>query len=442
MAEHDWQSLRKNSRMSRRAAVRAIVGAGTLASLAYVSRASSRETPAGRKPVVFWHFWGGAEQQTVREVVARFNASQQRHWVHEVAVPGQNLDMKLFMATAGGAVPDVVNQDDQVVAQWAARGLVTPLRELVAKPTEYNDLLAWLTPAARRIGTYDDTLIALCNALDIRAMFYRTAALRGGPVPTTIPEFDALAKRRSTDPRTMPYLPDDRRLWAWAIAFGGGFANAAGKLTVAGERNVAALEWMASYTRFHGLNAVQAFRSTNREAGAGSMLLAGRYEIMMDGQWRVAELDRAGLDYEVGPLPVPSGGREEAGWVNGNFFLVPRAAANPSGAWAFMRFWSGFGHEDEAARTAAAGGWIPASSQVYRRPVFQEFLDRHPNFRQFVTLAGSENQVPTPAVPAQQFLFDRVNRATEEALGLSRPPREALEAAAADVTARTRAEET
>lgn len=413
-----------------------------------LSTARQDRVPAGRERVVFWHFWGGAERQAVRDVVARFNRAQDRYWVVEVPVPGQNLDMKFYMALAGGECPDVLNQDEQIIAQWADRGVLLPIEELTADESQYRALLEWLNPAARKIGTYEGRLYALCNAIDIRAMFYRTEALHGLPPPQSIAELDRIAKRHSGDPARIAYLPDDRRLWAWGVVFGGEFYDeAADRVTANHPRIVAALEWMVSYTRFHGLQKVRAFRSINREAGAGSKLLDGRYGLMMDGQWRVAELDaarnadlaagRPPLDYGVVPLPCPPGGRRHAGWVNGNFFVVPRACRNPLGAWEFMKFWSGFGgNEREAAITAAAGGWIPASRRVVEQPEFQSYLERHPNFRLFVELGDSPHQYPTPPLPVQAYFFERVNLAAEEALALEKTPQQALDEATRDIERR------
>lgn len=417
----------------------------------YVLTSDGSGVPPGREPVVFWHFWGGAERGAVQDVVRRFNESQDRYWVEEVPVPGQNLDMKFFMALAGGDFPDVLNQDEQIVAQWSDRGILRPIRELTTNEDEYRALIDWLSPPAKSIGTYRSELYALCNAIDIRALLYRTDALDGAPPPNTIAELDAIAKRDLGDPSRILFLPDDRRLWAWGVVFGGEFFDpATGQVTPNHPRIVEALEWMVSYTEFHGLQKIRAFRSTNREAGAGSMLIDGRYGMMMDGQWRVAEMDEynateraAGkptIDYGVIPLPAPNGGRERAGWVNGNFFVVPKGSKNPRGAWEFMKFWSGFGgHEAEAAVTATSGGWIPASRHVVAQPAFQRYLELHPNFRVFVELAESPNQFPTPPVPAQAYYFERVNHAAEEALSLAKSPQQALDEAARDVQSRLEA---
>lgn len=394
-----------------------------------------------RERIVFWHFWGGADRKIVQEIVRRFNQSQPNYRVEEIAVPGQNLDMKFFMSLQGGDAPDLLNQDDQVIAQWANAGVLMPIRELCPDETTYRELEEWLYPPAKQIGTYDNELYAICNALDIRVLFYRESAIAPFEPPQTIQQLDRIAKRPLATNETIPYLPDNRRLWAWGIAFGGDFYDEqSGMVTPDDPKIVEALEWMTSYSRELGLEKIRAFRSTNREAGAGSMLRDGRYGLMMDGQWRVAELDRVveesegEFQYGVAPLPYPPNGRANAGWVNGNFFVVPQGCQKKRGVWEFIKFWSGFGgHEAEAAMTASSGGWIPASSLVTAQPHFQDYLRRHPRFRLFVELAESESQVPTPAIPVQAYYYERVNQAADEALTLQKSPREALREAARDV---------
>lgn len=433
----------------------ALLALAVVAAALFDAHDPAAEMPPDRREVVFWHFWGGKDRAVVEDIVARFNASQEQYFVRAVAMPGQNLDLKFFLGVAGGDPPDLLNQDDPVVADWAERGAILPLDELASRD-ETARLPAWLFPAAREIGTYDGRLYALCNGLDIRALYFdaRVLAELGREPPRTLAELDELALSIAPPEiqgrRTrFGYLPDPRRLWAWGIVFGGEFYNpATGEVTADGEPIVRALEWMASYGEIYGRDEVQTFRTGDQAlSGASFPLLEGRYALIMDGQWRVAEMDAAAAAaraagrpeprYGVVPLPPPPGGRERAGWVNGNFFVVPRGAKNPAGAWAFMKFWSGFGgHEAEAARIAAAGGWIPASQRVVDQPAFEEHLREHPAFRTFVELAGSPQQRPIPVVPAAAFFQAAIHRAAEDAMYLGVPPREALKAAADEVRRR------
>ena len=393
----------------------------------YIALSSSSNEPAerkSRKEVLFWHFWGGADRAVVEEIVDRFNASQDEHYVRAIAMPGNNLDLKLFLAVTGGDPPDLVNQDDPIVADWAYRGALTPLDELASKE-EMQQLQQWLFPAARKLGTYRGRLYGLCNGLDIRALYYNKTWLDslGLKPPSTVDELNHIAytitPSTTKDPKQFGYLPDPRRLWAWGVVFGGSFYDSQqARLTCNDQRIVEALDWMSSFSKAYGKQTVMAFRQGDQSLPGKTFPLLpidpqatkGRYALLMDGQWRVRDVEAwqekrkernlPSVEFGVCPLPSPSSGKKNAGWVNGNFFLVPRHAGNPQGAWAFMKFWSGFGgNESAAAKTASAGGWIPVSQRVVDQPRFQAFQQKHPLFAKFVELAASPNQHPVPIIP-------------------------------------------
>jgi len=409
-----------------------LVLAVSLATLAWITRPQS-EIPEGREEVVFWHFWGGSDRAVVEDIVDRFNHSQEQYHVRAVAMPGNNLDMKMFLAVTGGDPPDLINQDDPIVADWAHRGALMPLDE-IATEEEVRQLEGWLFPAARELGSYQGQLYGLCNGLDIRALYYNRAVIRertGQPAPErleSIEQLDELATAcvlwedgKLTSPG---YLPDPRRLWAWGVVFGGRFTDENGKVTCDDPEIVQALQWMARYRERWGADTLAAFRQGDQSLpGKTFPLLAGRYAIVMDGQWRVRDIppDRSG-EFGVWPLPSPAGRTRQAeGWVNGNLFLVPRGCRTPRGAWEFMKFWSGFGgNEAEAARTCSQGGWIPPSQQVVDQPQFQQYLRENPLFARFVQLAAGD-QVPTPVIPGARMYYREVNQAAERALYTDNP---------------------
>jgi len=169
--------------------------------------------------------------------------------------------------------------------------------------------------------------------------------------------------------------------------------------------------------------------------------------VVLDGQWRVRDIvafqaDQRAKNVEVTqfgvcPLPPPRGGLENAGWVNGNFFLVPRGAKNPKGAWALMKFWSGFGgNEAEAATSCVAGGWIPASQRVVDEPAYQQYLIAQPLMATFVELAASTNQQATPMIPGAPYFYHRIMGVGGELMygtGASDSPHALLEKTTRDI---------
>ncbi len=413
-----------------------------------------------REEVVFWHFWGGRDRPIVQRVVQQFNASQDQYVVRAIAMPGTNLDLKFFLSVAGNDAPDLLNHDDPVVADWAHRGVLTPISEL-ATEAQLQRLQTWLFPAARKLGTYQGKLYALCNGLDIRALYCNQTLLEeyGLNLPKSLSDLDRIAEtiaptEAGSHRKRMGYLPDPRRLWSWGIAFGGNFADleeagAQDKITADAPEIVAALSWMASYSRRYGPSQVAAFRSGEQAlTGTKFPLLANRrYAVVMDGQWRVRDIAEAyeahpnqpqpaGQKTEIGagdrfavvPLPAPSGGRSDAGWVNGNFFVVPSQARCKKGAWEFMQFWTGFANSESlAAEACAAGGWIPVSQSVVNEKVYQAAIVKQPLLGEFVRLARSTSQVPVPALPVASLYYQEVIRAAQEVMYRGEDPARALQ---------------
>ncbi len=388
-----------------------------------------------REEVLFWHFWGGADRMVVEEVARRFNQSQDTYFVRPISMPGNNLDLKFFLSVTGGDPPDLLNIDDPVIADWGHRGAIYALDEIVPAE-EVEQLEAWLFPAARRLVTYDDRLYGVPNGLDIRALYYNQTMLDeyGLAPPGTLDELDQIAITIAPPDQKEPYqrhgyLPDSRRIWAWGAVFGGRFYDEASQQVTLTEPEIeAALAWMTRYRQRYGPAELARFRHGDQSLpGKTFPLFAGRYAVVMDGQWRVRDIrafqqqqrqaDVPVTQFGVVPLPPPSGGRTEAGWVNGNNFVIPRGAGSPDGAWAFIRFWCGFGgHEAEAAQTSVAGGWIPVSQQVVDQPRFQQFLEEEPLFQTFIELAGSENQFPVPVIPGAPLFNNEVMNVAERAM--------------------------
>lgn len=413
--------------------------------VAWSSLTSLSETaPPDREEVVFWHFWSGPDADVVADVVTRFNRSQDRYYVRAISMPGNNFDMKLFLAITGGDPPDLINQDDPIVADWAERGAIMSMEEIVP-PDEVAEFRDWLLPAAVRLGLYRNRCYAVCNGLDIRALYYNADLVEsalGTVAPTELRDvahLDEIAERCNVydstgDLQQVGYLPDPRRLWAWGVVFGGEFIDTrTSRIRASDPQIVAALQWMVGYRDRLGAGAVAKFRQNDQSLPNKMFpLLAGRHAIIMDGQWRVRDIvqsqaasRRTGqmpTRYGVWRLPADpaQGGRD--GWVNGNVFMVPRGARQPRGAWEFIKFWCGYGGQvEQAAQTCIAGGWIPVSDEVCQSADFVQYLEANPLFARFVELSQTD-QVPTPVIPGAARYYREVNNAVQQLMYSENPP--------------------
>jgi len=406
-----------------------------------------------REEVIFWHFWGGADGKVVDDVVRRFNESQNRYRVRAIAMAGNTLDTQLFLSIAGGDPPDLVNQDDPIVADWAYRGIIEPFESFVSIK-ELTTVTNPMLPSALRLGQFDNANYAIANGLDIRAMLYNKTFLEQNnlAVPQTIEQFNDVCTSISPpgkEPRKFyAYLPDARRLWTWGYVFGGRFVDPASNQASIDDGVYDALDWMQGFTGMYGEDNIAAFRTGDQSLPGKTFPLlptsddamVGRYVFVLAGQWNTRDVNEFQLarqrkkipypEFGVCPLPYPSEGRAKGGWVNGNVFVVPKNAGNKKGAWEFVKFWIGATNADEAAKTCAEGGWIPTHRQVIESTTFQNHLKGHPLFAEFVELAKSENQFAYPMIPGAPFYVRTLNSRVESVLGDSEhEPRAVLESA-------------
>jgi multiple sugar transport system substrate-binding protein len=393
---------------------------------------TERAKADGRTEVVLWHFWGGADLEVIRDVVARFNAAQADYRVREIAMPGNNLRAKLFLSAAGGEPPDLINIDDPVVADWYELGLLSSVDE-IAGVEEAEEISEQLFPAARQLSSYSGKLVGICNGLDVRALYFNRSFLeqQGWAVPKTLEELDQLneqvGKLGLSQPR-FAFLPAPRRALFFVNLFGGSVWDfSAGRPQLDSPAAVASLAWLQDYSRRYGVGDVAAYRQSDQSLpGKVFPLLpqaddqqVGRYLFSLDGQWRVRDLQAfrkqrsaRGLsspEFDVIPLPPPSSAQvknaaEPGGWVNGNVFVFPRGGRNSSGAIAFAKFWIGLSNSQTAAEIAIAGGWIPVTPAVVFEAKYRAALAADPIFRQFVQLASSPQLQPTPVVRGAGYL--------------------------------------
>ena len=91
-------------------------------------------------------------------------------------MPGNNLQAKLFLSVTGGDPPDLVNQDDPVLADWATRGVIQPIAS-VATTAQIHQLDQWMFESARRLSKVKQDYYGVCNGLDIRALYYNKTLL-------------------------------------------------------------------------------------------------------------------------------------------------------------------------------------------------------------------------------------------------------------------------
>lgn len=402
---------------------------GFITFVAAFGKTSERKYP-DRKPVRFWHRWGGEWAVVVSKICDRFNESQDEYEVIPLSVPSSAADTKLMMGVIGGDPPDVMSMWNGAIPNMANSNLLTDLDTLMS-PADSKYFHEESYPVIRDSGMFKGKTYGVTIGSDLYALYVDIDALEevGLDVdnfPTTLEGVVEWGRKldkfdEKGNQTRMGYVPTYYLYTSYS--FGQGFYDwDKGELDLQNPSNLRSLDYMVKERKRVGFDQYNRFfagLNTGSDTG-GWPFITGHVPITLDGQWRVEELRKYAPNkrYRVIPLPPPAqGGRPEGATISGNFMVVPVSARNKSGAWEFIRFWAGFGENKEASAQAYNdGGWLPLSPKVVQTDTFQKWLNGNPQFGAFLDILDSENCRPMPPVPFLEFLNQQISRAEDRAV--------------------------
>lgn len=431
---------------SRRAVLAGMAALGAAAVLWPYTPKSRRRVPRGgrgRVELTYWEKWTGLEGLALQRLVDRFNASQERVWVH--LIPVGDIDAKAMVAIGGGDPPDLVGLYTYNVPGYAEARAVMPLDEFVSRGglqregregerrleagTESERGVggggsggrgegdgvadAEYAPGVRELLWHEGRQWAGVNTCYTLGLYYNRAMLRevGADAPTTVAELDAIADELTTQdaqgritragflqnlPGWWPYL--------WPAMFGGALFDAGrNAATVDSPACVEAFEWIAATARRrHGVAATRAFAAAFGRSmhSAQDPFISGRLAMIVQGPWLanfIAALNPA-LEFGVVPLPVSgalraSGRVDDAnpvGLLEADVLMIPRGCPHPEEAYEFLRF-----HQQQREQEQLALDHFKPSPFAAPSP---EFLARHghPGIRVHNAIVGSRNAMVLP----------------------------------------------
>lgn len=375
-----------------------------------------------REPVYFWHMWSGEWQPVVENICRRFNASQDKYEVIPLQVPADGAETKFLLSAAGGSAPDLVSQWNPVLGMWSDRGLIRPIEELMT-PEERARFLREAYPIMRKHAVYKGKIMALIAGVDVSACYYRLDHLKEvgldeHHLPQTLEELAALGTKLNRFDKSgqlvrVGFLP--QFFEQYTPSFGGTFNGPGGPALGTPEQR-AALRFIVAQNKRLGFDQITRFTDSQAaDVGVNAPLIAGNYSIMLDGQWRVKQTAQFAPDlkYCVAPLPPPKGGRPLASFTQANYMMIPRAAHNPEGALAFLKFWTGMDDAEAGAQNIVDMGWLPYCDRVAKTNTYQAYLRKYPNFAPFVKLVASPNLEVPPVGPLQSFIMNEIQKAND-----------------------------
>jgi len=283
--------------------------------------ASSRDDQPVRR-ITYWEKWTSFEGEAMDRVVDDFNA---RERARAKSAPGYRpievkkvtitaIEQKLLVAIAGGNPPDVAGTYSFLIAAYADKGALLELSPRLERAgisrADYLEHYFDLGVHRGRVWALPATPVS--NALHWNKRLFKEAGLDPETPPRTIEELDLFAEKTTKWEVTRPsgeksieigYLPDvppsRKRLiqvgfmpqepgwwsYGWGYYFGGMLVDGE-RVTTATPENVRAYEWVSSYSRKLGIDAVKRFRSGfGKFSSPQNAFLSGKIAMVLQGVW-------------------------------------------------------------------------------------------------------------------------------------------------------------
>jgi multiple sugar transport system substrate-binding protein len=311
--------------------------------------------PIGQRTVVnFWENWTGAEGQAMRDVVDKFNMSQDRIYINTVEV--STIDIKTLIAIAGGDPPDLVVLWSGDMDQFIAYNALTPLDSLMDRgiitPRTYVPYVWKLCAPFGRL--YAVAATPEINELYWNKLLFAAAGLNPDKPPQTMAELDAMSHRLTLYDSTghltqigfIPMVPG----WfncMWGIYFGNHLYNyQTGYFNIDTPQQIAAYNWFASFSRQLGFGKVDSFLSGSEQQFDSPLnpFMSGKVAMELIGPYFSNFIRRNNPDlvghYGVAPFPTSFGKPGDAYQGDCDLWVIPRGAKHVQAAMEVLQFFS------------------------------------------------------------------------------------------------------
>jgi ABC-type glycerol-3-phosphate transport system substrate-binding protein len=409
-----------------------------VATMIYSELLTRHYDPPGPVHVTYWEKWTGFEGDAMRDVVDYYNKSQNKIHVDLLTISG--IEQKTLMATAAGVPPDVAGLYGPNVAQYADDHAVMQLDDLCKAggitPDRY-------IPAYWDVGVYHNHIYSLPTTPASTALHYNYKMLQAAGYdpqkpPQTIEEMDQmvdkLTKRNSSGQITQSgfiHAEPGWWNWCWGYMFGGRLWDGKSKITANSPENIRAFEWIASYSKKYGPNAIQSFKG-----GFGSFsspqnaFLSSKVAMELQGVWMSNFIgkfapDLAGPPREWGaaPFPYPADRPDLANstLIDEDVLVIPRGSRHVKEAFDFISF-----VESQKGMEMLCMGQRKHTPLVDVSP---EFYAHHPNpfIKLFSTLPRGKNTYFPPKIGIWPEYTSEMNVAFDQVQLLKKTPKEALQ---------------
>lgn len=342
----------------------------------------------------FWHHYSAEspENETLMNVIIpKFEEENPGIKVNAVSHEWADLHEKILISAQSDTLPDVARLDSAWIPEFEKMGILSALDEEMA---DFGDASGRLLDSAMSTAYVNGHYYGLALNTNTKILFYNVDALQaaGIEVPKTMDEFveaaKALAGKNENGQQVWGY--NEPALAGWNLcpfiwSMGGSITNedetvATGYIN--SDETVAAIETLAE---LYNAGAITGWNSGDIPMTDG--FGTGRYMMLLEGPWKIAEMDGAYPDFNYATADMPAGiGGSHS--VLGGEDISMFNTANKEAAWKFIKFMTDEFAEEEMAKC----GQIPVNTAALESDTV-----KNASFAPFIEAIKSAKSRPTVA---------------------------------------------
>jgi ABC-type glycerol-3-phosphate transport system substrate-binding protein len=393
--------------------------------------------------VKFWHNQGQADSPVLKVLqtqIQKFEATHPNIKIEPSYVQfDDSFQQKLQAAVAGGVPPDVVTLTG--AAGFAVSGGAVPLNDYIARDSaeiDFNDFI----PGQLKRQQWQGKTYAIPAWADANFLLwwnkdqFKEAGLDPDKPPKTWSELKAFSKKlikkdASGKIERLGFIPTQNQGWFLAYYYTTGktelhdTSQTPPKVTFNDADGVRALQFMTDLSDLNGGGAEQAAFAQGFQSGANDPFIMGQVAMTANGNWFYSTLKQyaPNMHYGVALMPVPDEGGTPATTSGGFSYGIPKGAQHADQGWEFIKFLTSKESLLELAKNTTL---LPARQSLFSDPFFQ----KDPVRKVFVDALHYARGWGEG--PWQGEVWDvTMVKARDEALYHRKPPKEALDEAAA-----------
>jgi multiple sugar transport system substrate-binding protein len=339
---------------------------------------------AVQKTTLTWAFWGSPQETATHQKVAdAFMAKYPQYSIKIMSAEWGDYHTKMDALFAGGKpedLPDVMFV--AYPAKYATLGVLEPLDSYIAR--DKYDLSIYFPNVLER-AKFDGKIYGFPRDLGIDLLYFNkqmfTAA--GIAFPTdkwTWNDFLAAAAKlqvKDASGRVTRYAlgMEQGKFYHWPGQMGGGIVDDAAnsyrnpsKCMLDSPQSLAGIQFMNTLYRQGYL---MPHADMQAQGGDQGVFLAGRVAMIIQNLSRVSAFTKAGMQFDVAPLPLPPNGQRQTA-AGGALWSIPAKSLHKDAAWEFVKFLQA--PDGGQAIYAASGEILPSTKPTVQSDAFRNAM--------------------------------------------------------------------